>query len=299
MVPEARRLGIVVLNWNGAEVLPACLNSLRSAAEASRHEVSVLLVDNDSRDDFVSMAEELWPELAVLRNEENLLFGGGMNRGLDYWLDRKQDFVLLLNNDIKCDVDFLDPLVEDLERDPRRGAASPRIHYLDPADRLWYGGGKVSRLARITSHRGIRKRPVEDLLRSDETGYLTGCAILGRRDFWKETGGFDPAFPFYAEDVDLSLRAREQGWLLRYVAESMIFHRVGFSSGGGMAPAKLRAQLTASGKLIRRHVSAPWRPLARLAWTLHLALAILRALFRGEWSVLPAAGAALVGREKP
>lgn len=282
MATEPRSVGLVVLNWNGASVLPLCLESLEAAAAASVHEVGLLLVDNDSRDGSDLWAEREMPAWEILRTGSNLRYAGGMNAGIRAWLDRDVDYILVLNNDIIADMGLIDPLVADLEAGTPRGAACPRIHYFDRPNLLWYGGGRVSRLFRITRHRGIRRHAVGKLRRAGETEYLTGCALMGKAAFWGETGGFDESFDFYAEDVDLSLRARRQGWSLRYVPDSRLYHRVGFSSGGGLSPRKLRAQLAATGKLISRHVSPALRPLAWLAWSAHLGLALLRARLRGE-----------------
>jgi len=272
----------VVLNWNGAEVLPLCLESLEAAADCSRHEVGLMLVDNDSDDGSDFWAQDEHPRWELLRSGANLRYAGGMNLGIRAWLERGAGYILVLNNDIMADRDFIDPMVEDLEAGARRGAACPRIHYLDRPDRVWYAGGKVGRLFRITRHRGIRCPAAGKLLEGGDTGYLTGCAMMGKAAFWREIGGFDEEFAFYAEDVDLSLRARKAGWALRYVPASLIFHRVGFSSGGGLSPRKLRAQLAATRLLLRRHVNVLLRPLAWLAWGAHLSLALLRARLRGE-----------------
>lgn len=293
MASEARGIGLVVLNWNGMAVLERCLASLERAADTSRHRVELLLVDNDSSDGSDRWAEAEHPRWELLRTGANLRYGGGMNAGLERCLERGLDYVLLLNNDIQVGRGMIDPLVDDLEAATPRGAASPRIHYFDRPDRIWYAGGKVSSLARVTRHRGIRRHATGRLMEAGATEYLTGCAIMGKAEFWRETGGFDPEFPFYAEDVDLSLRAREAGWTLRYVPASMILHRVGFASGGGLGAPKLRAQLAATARLLRRHVPAALRPLAYAAWIFHLAGRLIAARCRGERRALSSAAEAL------
>lgn len=288
MASERRVLGLLVLNWNGEAVLPACLESLSLAAARSRHQVSLLLVDNGSSDGSPERAARehpLWPQL---RLAENLGFAAGINAGLKRLLADPVDHVCIVNNDVEVDAELLDPLVEDLEVEARRGAVCPRIHYHAERNRIWYAGGAVSRLGLVSRHLGIRRAAAGRWLRATDTGYLTGCCLMGRAEFWRTTGGFDEAFGFYAEDVDLSLRARALGWQLRYQPDSLLYHRVGFSSGGGMSPAKLRAQRAAARTLIRRHLPAWRRPLAYLAWGLHWSRAGLAALGRGEGGVITA-----------
>ncbi len=295
MAPK-RKVGLVVLNWNGASVLPLCLETLDAAAAASSHEIGKLLVDNDSSDGSDLRAERAHPDWDILRTGSNLRYAGGMNAGIRAWLDRGMDYILVLNNDIRADAGLIDPLVADLEDGTPRGAACPRIHYLDRPLQLWYGGGRVSRLFRITRHRGIRRHALGELRRAGNTEYLTGCALMGGAAFWRETGGFDESFEFYGEDVDLSLRAKEAGWALRYAPEAMLYHRVGFSSGGGASEGKLRAQWKGTRRLLARHVGPGLRPLAYLAWAVHIGMAALKAMARGE-SELPASLAGALRKE--
>jgi len=283
---ERRRIGLAVLNWNGREVLPLCLASLEAAADASRHDVSLLLVDNASTDGSDAWAAGTHPRWEQLPTGANRRYAGGMNAALAHLLPRGFDYVAVLNNDVEADPQLFDPLVADLEAEARRGAAAPRIHYHGARDRLWYGGGEVGRLSRVARHLGIRRRAAGRWLAAADTGYLTGCCILGRAEFWKTTGGFDEAFGFYAEDVDLSLRARALGWRLRYVPDALLYHRVGWSSGGGFSAAKLRAQRRATALLIRRHVRPALRPLAHLAWWGRAACGLAAGLGRGERGLL-------------
>ena len=299
MEGERRRVGLLVLNWNGLVVLPLCLDSLTAAAAESRHEVTLLLFDNGSTDGSQAWVREAQADWEILESDMNLGFAGGMNRGIEALVGRGCEFVCVLNNDIEADAGLIDPLVEALTAQSHRGASAPRIHYHGRRDRIWYAGGSVSRLAKIARHQGIREKAVGRWLEPCDTGYLTGCCIMGKAEFWRTTGGFDTDFELYAEDVDLSLRARALGWRLRYEPAALLYHRVGFSSGGASAPAKLRAQRRAVSKLLRRHVPPVLRPLARLGWGFYVSFAALGALGRGEGRVLGSLFASLLpGRRK-
>ncbi len=283
-----------MLNWNGSEVLPLCLSSLADAAARSRHDVALLLVDNASTDGSLALAREFHAEWEILESDMNLGFAGGMNLGLKHCLARDLDFVCILNNDVEAEPGLIDPLVDALLAESNRGAATPRIHYYDQRDRIWYGGGGVGSLSRVARHHGIRSTATGRWLEAVDTEYLTGCCIMGKAEFWRTTKGFDPEFGFYSEDVDLSLRGSALGWRLRYEPESLLYHRVGFSSGGGLAAGKLRAQRRAAVKLIRRHVPTVRRPLAYLGWGVFVIGAVLRALARGEGKVLGSLFASLL-----
>jgi GT2 family glycosyltransferase len=296
---EPRKVGLLVLNWNGAAVLPACLDTLTAAADASRHHFHLLLVDNGSRDGSAERAAQEQPRWDQLSLGENRGFAAGVNAGIRQLLSEDHDHICVVNNDVEADPGLLDPLVEELEADPRRGGVCPRIHYHAERDRIWYAGGAVSRIGLVSRHLGIRRLAEGRWLEAADTGYLTGCCLMGRAEFWKTTGGFDEAFGFYAEDVDLSLRARALGWTLRYAPSGLLYHRVGFSSGGGMSPVKLNAQRKAVATLLRRHLSPARRPLARLAWGLYWLRRGLAAMMRGERGVLGAMWRSTKGHDGP
>jgi len=282
---ERGKVGLIVLNWNGQEVLPLCLASLERAADQSGHEVSLLVVDNASGDGSPEWVRRERPRWELVGLDRNLGFAGGTNRGLEIFLGRSLDYLCVLNNDIEADIALIDPLVADLAAAARRGAVSPRIHYHEPREWIWYGGGKLGRLTRVARHEGIRQKAAGRWLEPADTGSLTGCCIMGRAEFWRQTGGFDEAFGLYAEDVDLSLRARALGWTLRYQPAALLYHRIGFASGGHLSPAKLRAQRRAVCRLVRRHVPLGLRPLAYLGWAGQVARGGGAALLRGERGV--------------
>ncbi len=297
MTSEPCKVGLLVLNWNGAAVLPACLETLTAAADASRREVSLLLVDNGSRDGSAERAAREHPRWDQLSMGENLGFAAGVNAGVRRFLDEGLDYICVVNNDVEADPGLLDPLLDDLEAEARRGGVCPRIHYHAERDRIWYAGGAVSRWGLVSRHLGIRRLAEGRWLQAAATDYLTGCCLMGRAEFWKTTGGFDEAFGFYAEDVDLSLRARALGWTLRYAPAGLLYHRVGFSSGGGMSPVKLKAQRRAVATLIRRHLSPARRPLAHFAWALYWLRRGLAAMMRGERGVIGALWRSAAGRD--
>ncbi|MCP4548889.1 MAG: glycosyltransferase [bacterium] len=286
MESRTLKVAVVVLNWNGVEVLPLCLESLSRAAAASRHDMDLMVVDNNSTDGSCELLAEQYPDWELLRSSANLGFAGGMNLGIREYLERDVDYICVVNNDIEADSGLFDPLLIDLETEARRGAACPRMHYFEPRERIWYGGGKVGRLTLVSRHLGIRKKAQGRWLQAADTGYLTGCCLMGRTEFWRTTEGFDEEFGFYSEDVDLSLRASGLGWTLRYVPAGLLYHKVGYSSGGGGTARKLRAQRIAVGALVRRHRHPALQPIAWAGWSLFACRGALAAILRGEGGIV-------------
>jgi GT2 family glycosyltransferase len=88
---------------------------------------------------------------------------------------------------------------------------------------------------------------------STETDYLTGAAALLRTETLRSVGLLDEGFPFYAEDADWSLRARREGWRLRFDPRGRVAHRVSASVGGQFSRRKLGLKLRGAALLFRRH----------------------------------------------
>jgi GT2 family glycosyltransferase len=304
---RARRLAVVVLNWNGWEDTAQLLPTLARARVPAGWTARVLVVDNGSTDDSPRKLRETFPDVDVLALPENLRFAGGNNRGLARALDDGADAVMLLNNDTAADPGLYEKLLQALDEDPGAGAASPLIYHAPPSDRIWYGGGRCVPALGLTAHRAIRSRDVGQFAVVEETGYLTGCCLLARREAWERVGPLDEAYFIYAEDADWSLRARRAGYRLLFVPTARLWHRVSASSGGAMSPWKIYQRLRANLTLFARHARGlgrvTWLPSALFQQTLLAGWLLARGRFsaaasvpRGWWDALrgrPASAARL------
>jgi GT2 family glycosyltransferase len=220
---------IVVLNWNGAEVTLACLESLAGVMSPA---CMVLVVDNGSTDGSPKKIQAAFPDVELLLLPCNIGYAGGNNAGFRRVLELYAEFVIFLNNDTIVESDFCAPLLETLQRKPSAGIAVPKIFYQDRPDTIWYAGGVVTLSTGLIRHVGLRKKNAPEFDRPGVTGYATGCCFAMRcRDF-EAVGGFDETFGMYAEDVDLSLRVRSLGMSIDYVPSSRVWHKVTASLSG-------------------------------------------------------------------
>jgi len=213
----------VILHWGPVEVTARCLQSLRQASFPGRR--TVFLIDNTCCLDR-SLAGSVAPlEIEVHRPDRNLGFAKGCAWGISLALKHGADFILLLNNDVVVEPFFLDPLLEAASQWPAAGLLCPRIVSLADPRRPWYEGGTFSLWSGIPvqarSRRGadIRGRP-------REVDYATGCVVLINPAVIHAVGSFAPEFFAYCEDLDLSLRARQAGFKILFVPESLVHHGV-------------------------------------------------------------------------
>ena len=241
---------IVVLNWNGREDTLACLRSLQPVRGA---DADVLVVDNGSEDGSEDAIRSAHPDVDFLQTGANLGFAGGNNAGIARALERGAEAVLLLNNDTEVQPDLMRPLLDALDRDTRVGIVGASIAYHHQPDRLWaFGGGRFD-----VSNGWVRhvQRPVPLCTlgtRGNLHFYVTGCAMLLRRDMLEEIGVLDTSYFHFCEDVDLCLRAESAGWKVTVAPEARLLHKVSATIGVA-SPTFLYYNLRSRLTLARRH----------------------------------------------
>jgi hypothetical protein len=138
---------------------------------------------------------------------------------------------LLLNNDTEVDPRFLSELVRAAEADPKIGVAGSKIYYFSEPKRLWYAGGSVDLWKGDTHHIGENELDAGLYDVAQDTGYVSGCAMLIRRKVLEEAGPLDERMFLYYEDSDYCLRARRHGYRVVYVPSSIVWHKVSSTTG--------------------------------------------------------------------
>lgn len=217
------RTAVILLNYDNPSETAGCVQALL------RSEVrpALVVVDNASpnRSDIEAAIAD-YPGAWALHSRTNGGFGKGNNIGLRWAMDRTEaEFFFVLNNDARVEPETIGLLEAALDAHPEAGAAAPRITLLHRPDALWYGPGL------IRWWRGGAEVPgmygpadTERALTPAWAGFVSGCAMLVRREALGDVGGFDPRFFMYEEDVELSLRLRAAGWKLRYEPAAVVRH---------------------------------------------------------------------------
>lgn len=206
---------IIVLNYNGKDCLKKTLNSV---FQINYPNFEVVLVDNNSTDGSLEMARSVFPKMNFIKNSQNVGFSAGNNVGIGYALERRADFVLLLNYDVQVRSDFLLHLMETMESDKKNGIGSPII-FKDGTNNIWFSGGKIKWLQMKAIHE--TKNQEKDYYGSN---YISGCAMIIRKEVFKKIGMLDENFFLYWEDADFSVRAKKAGFRLVVSVKSKIYH---------------------------------------------------------------------------
>jgi GT2 family glycosyltransferase len=212
---DSPKIFIIVLNYNGKDVIKNCLTSV---FKIDYPDFEVVVVDNNSADGSFELAKAGFSKASFIKNEENLGYAAGNNVGIRFALERMADYVLLLNNDTEVEKDFLIRLVEAAEKDKKIGIASPVI-FNGYNRQIWFSGGRIKWLKMKTTHE-LNTSTAD----AYETGFATGCAMLVRAAVFKEIGLLDEDFFLYWEDADFSVRARRSGFKISVVSGSWAYH---------------------------------------------------------------------------
>ncbi|HDS30535.1 MAG TPA: glycosyltransferase family 2 protein, partial [Firmicutes bacterium] len=249
---NAPRVGLVILNYNGAWVLKGLFESLDRILYPN---LKVFFIDNHSTDSSMQFVENYLPKfpLDVTVNDSNLLFSGGNNVGIRKAIDWNADYVMLLNNDTIVPPELIGSMVDFLESRPDAGIAGPLIHFKEPPGTIWSAGGKVSTWWGIVRHRGIREKDTGQFSSAEKMDYVSGCALIARRRVFERIGLLDEKFPMYYEDTDFCFRAKKAGFECWYVPSEPLIHLVSFSAGGQLSKFKIGRRFRSGMRFFASH----------------------------------------------
>jgi GT2 family glycosyltransferase len=236
---------VSVVNFNGEKNTLECIESLKKI-DISDFKLTILVIDNNSSEKF-DMQEGTFGkiEVKIIKNEKNFGFSGGHNVGIKYALENAADYVLILNNDIYVDPNFLTELLRVAAENRGTGILVPKIYFAPGfefhKDRyskeelgkvFWYAGGGIDWKNIIGSHRGVDEADKGQFDKTEETDIATGCCMLIKKEVFESIGYFDDKYFLYYEDADLSIRAKNKAFKIIYVPKSVIWHKNAGSVGG-------------------------------------------------------------------
>jgi GT2 family glycosyltransferase len=219
---------VIVPNWNGAEHLPTCLDSLKRQTLAG---VEVIVADNGSSDESLRLLERRYRGVQVLALGENRGFAGACNAGMRA---ARGDPVVLLNNDTEVAEDWLAQVLAAFERHPEAGMVASKMLLFDRRD-IFHTAGDFYRVDGVPGNRGVWEK---DVGQYDQETYVFGAcggSAAYRRAMLDEVGLLDEAFFYSCEDVDLAWRAQLAGWRCVYAPRAVVYHKLSATGGGATA----------------------------------------------------------------
>lgn len=275
MAKNSSGVAVVVPNWNGADNLRKCLDSLFSQSIKPH----VIVVDNGSSDDSVKLVKEKYPEVELIIHDKNKGYAGGVNPGFKKAMERNMKYAAPFNNDAVADKRWLEHLVDYLDHHPKTGIATCKFMSAD--GKHLDSTGDYYTVWGLPYPRGRGESDTDKYDSQTEIFGASGGASLFRVKMLEEIGLFDEDFFAYYEDVDLSFRAQLAGWKVAYVPTSVAYHEIGATSS------KIKGfttYQTMKNLQLLHYKNVPRPYFWKVGWRLTLASSffILRAITRGQ-----------------
>ena len=239
-----KSVSVIIPNFNGRALMERYLPSVQQALRHPLVSSSEIIVSDDaSTDDSVAFLKKQYPEVVVIKSAQNRGFAPTINRGI---AQASKETVLLLNTDMELMPDTIGVLITQLT-DERFGVSCA---ICDPQD------GHIQEGLKKPHIRGSKLSYTDDLSEGieGETMYLCGGLALIDRTKINAIGAFDERYaPFYYEDMDLSLRAKEHGWTSWYTSATRAVHQHAATIGSHFSKEAVKAVF------IRNRVLVSWR----------------------------------------
>ena len=229
-----KSISIVILNWNGADYLKQFLPLL---IEKTQHPaVEIVVADNGSTDDSLTVLKEQFPTVKLLSFEKNYGFATGYNKALSLL---ETDYFVLLNSDVEVTDNWLQPMLNYMDEHETIAACQPKIRSYHNRNKFEYAGaagGFIDKYGYPFCRGRILGTVEQDNGQYDDVVsvfWATGaCLFIRSKAFW-EAGGLDDEFFAHMEEIDLCWRLRSRGHGIVCVPQSVVYH-----VGGGTLAAE-------------------------------------------------------------
>jgi hypothetical protein len=220
-------IAIVICNFNKKEYLRGCLDSLL-LSDLDLKTCDIIVVDNASEDGAPQMIKnEYANEVILLENEINSGGAGGFARGINYAIDRKYNYLVLLDNDIKLEPNTISALKQHLDLHDDVAIVGSKICTMDSPDILQELGSFIDmeKFNATTPLKGHKDS--DDLPDVVECDYVPACCLIAKMDVVRKIGAFDVNHFIYWDDMDWCTKARELGYKVHAINASKVFHKMG------------------------------------------------------------------------
>ncbi len=283
-------LSIIIVTFNHQQEIQNCLNTLREAV--SNLFVKVILIDNHSSDQTVSVARKLFSNLnkkhywSIICNEINKGFTRAVNQGL---ARSRGEYALILNPDTELPANVFQPLIEEFHNN-KVGIVSPQFRNPDgtiqPSCRRFprhrdviYHAIGLSWLFRRNKEFNYWKMGDFDHQTQREVQQPQGAFLLARRKAIEHIGFWDERYPMFFSDVDWCRRFIEQGWKILFVPSVQIIHYKGTSIYRNRLKMIWSSHQSFYHYFQKYYHGVRWRMVNSITWELLIAFALIRSIF--------------------
>lgn len=216
-------LAIVILNWNGKELLKTFLPSVTAYSQ----QATLYVADNASSDGSVAYLKQEYPQVKIIQNSGNFGFAKGYNEALK---QVDEDIFCLLNSDVEVTKNWLPPVMHIFEKDAQTAIIQPKLLDYNQRDHFEYAGaagGFLDRYGYPYCRGRIFNMVEKDLGQYDKQAtifWASGACMFIRKKVFDTLAGFDEAFFAHMEEIDLCWRSQNAGYKVVFTPESKVYH---------------------------------------------------------------------------
>jgi GT2 family glycosyltransferase len=221
-------IAVVILNWNGKDLLENFLPSVVSYS----NEANIYVIDNASTDDSIDFLRQNYPQIKIVQLDKNYGYAGGYNRGLKQ-IDA--DIYALVNSDLEVTKDWLKPIISEFNSNTKTAIIQPKIKDYKDKKMFEYAGaagGFIDMFGYPYCDGRMLFNVEEDLGQYDKNKnifWASGACLFIRASVFNDLNGFDESFFAHQEEIDLCWRALHQEHQITYVHKSTVYHLGGAS----------------------------------------------------------------------
>lgn len=219
------KVSVVILNWNGAEMLRKFLPLVCAYSQAEG--VEIVVADNASTDSSLAVVRQEFPGVRTIQMDKNYGFADGYNKAL---AQVEAEYVVLLNSDVEVTPNWLQPLIAYMDANPKVAACQPKLRSWRNKPSFEYAGacgGFMDRFGYPYCRGRILGTVEEDKGQYDTVTpifWATGAALFIRLDAYRQVGGLDGRFFAHMEEIDLCWRLKSRGMEIVCIPQSTVYH---------------------------------------------------------------------------
>jgi len=217
------KISIVILNWNGRELLEQFIPSIIKYSKGSE----IIVADNASSDDSIDWIKKYYPEIRIIKNNINGGYAKGYNEALKH-VD--SDILALVNSDIEVSENWLEPIKEAFLSENDTAVIQPKILDFKNKSKFEFAGasgGFIDKLGYPYCRGRVFTEIEEDKGQyniSTEIFWASGACFFIRTDVFKQLGGFDEDYFAHMEEIDLCWRVHNSEKKIKYEPRSVVYH---------------------------------------------------------------------------
>jgi GT2 family glycosyltransferase len=230
------KIGLVTVLFNSDDVLP---DFFKSISRQSYKDYILYLIDNSANETTDAVIRQCLQDYPVTAYEHiksggNIGVAAGNNRGIELSIKNGCDHVLLLNNDIYIEQDFMFRSMVSLAEEKGEALITPKIFYFDH-QKIWMAGGYMDRWRALGVHYGYNRDDDPKYNVARYVNYAPTCFMLIHKKVFEKIGLMDDKYFAYYDDTDFIWRATHKGFKIFYEPSLIVLHKVSSSAGTNSA----------------------------------------------------------------